>query len=215
MLTALSAVILLASGGYKRIERITTVLVAGVTLVTVVCVGMLPGTGYPVGLADLQEGFTLNPEILDRDRDCRGLRHVWNHRRRGQRAVRLSLLVPGKRLCPLHRAAHQGSRLGRAGPRVAAGDVPGCLGEHGRVHGRYGRVLCPGGDGAAPAGLVPEKEKMIETLSEMYVPAFGSWTKIFFLVGVWAVLFKTMYVSSAGNGRLLADFVGPDAGRDL
>jgi Mn2+/Fe2+ NRAMP family transporter len=56
-------------------------------------------------------------------------------------------------------------------------------------------------------GLHPEKSKMIETLSKMYVPAFGQWTEIFFLVGVWAVLFKTMYVSSASNGRLLADFV--------
>jgi len=57
-------------------------------------------------------------------------------------------------------------------------------------------------------GLHPEKSKMIETLSQMYVPTFGEWTKIFFLVGVWAVLFKTMYVSSASNGRLLADFFG-------
>ena len=57
-------------------------------------------------------------------------------------------------------------------------------------------------------GLHPEKSKMIETLSQMYVPTFGQWTEIFFLVGVWAVLFKTMYVSSASNGRLLADFMG-------
>jgi hypothetical protein len=49
---------------------------------------------------------------------------------------------------------------------------------------------------------------MIETLSQMYVPAFGDWTKIVFLVGVWAVLFKTLYVSSASNSRLTADFCG-------
>jgi hypothetical protein len=42
----------------------------------------------------------------------------------------------------------------------------------------------------------------------MYIPTFGTWTQLFFLIGVWAVLFKTMYVSSAGNGRMLADFVG-------
>jgi hypothetical protein len=56
-------------------------------------------------------------------------------------------------------------------------------------------------------GLHPEKERMIETLSEMYVPAFGTWTKIVFLVGAWAVLFKTLYVSSASNSRLTADFL--------
>ena len=37
-LTCLAAIALLLSGGYKRLETITTVLVAGVTLVTVACV---------------------------------------------------------------------------------------------------------------------------------------------------------------------------------
>ena len=57
-------------------------------------------------------------------------------------------------------------------------------------------------------GLVPEKSQMIETLSTMYVPAFGAWTKVVFLIGVWAVLFKTLYVASASNSRLTADFFG-------
>jgi Mn2+/Fe2+ NRAMP family transporter len=57
-------------------------------------------------------------------------------------------------------------------------------------------------------GLHPQKQQMIETLSQMYVPAFGDWTKAAFLIGVWAVLFKTMYVSSASNGRLITDFLG-------
>jgi manganese transport protein len=56
--------------------------------------------------------------------------------------------------------------------------------------------------------LHPEKSKMIATLSQMYVPAFGTWTQVFFLIGAWAVLFKTMYVSSASNARLTADMLG-------
>jgi Mn2+/Fe2+ NRAMP family transporter len=55
-------------------------------------------------------------------------------------------------------------------------------------------------------GLHPEGRNMIATLSEMYVPSFGPWTKIVFLIGAWAVLFKTLYVASAGNSRLMADF---------
>ena len=47
------------SGGYKRIERMTTVLVAGVTLVTVHLRRMLPGTGYPIRVSDMHEGFSL------------------------------------------------------------------------------------------------------------------------------------------------------------
>jgi Mn2+/Fe2+ NRAMP family transporter len=56
--------------------------------------------------------------------------------------------------------------------------------------------------------LHPAKDKMIETLSEMYVPAFGSWTRVVFLIGAWAVLFKTLYVASASHSRLTADFLG-------
>ena len=44
-LTGLAAIALLLSGGYKRLERITTALVAGVTLITVACVVMLAAVG--------------------------------------------------------------------------------------------------------------------------------------------------------------------------
>jgi hypothetical protein len=57
-------------------------------------------------------------------------------------------------------------------------------------------------------GLLPKQSQMIATLSEMYVPGFGTGTKVVFLIGAWAVLFKTLYVSSASNSRLSADFLG-------
>lgn len=41
----------------------------------------------------------------------------------------------------------------------------------------------------------------------MFVDTFGGWTQIVFLIGAGAVLFKTLYLSSAGNGRLIADFL--------
>jgi Mn2+/Fe2+ NRAMP family transporter len=55
-------------------------------------------------------------------------------------------------------------------------------------------------------GLNPKGTRMIATLAEMYVPAFGDWTKLLFLIGAWAVLFKTLYVASAGHSRLTSDF---------
>jgi len=57
-------------------------------------------------------------------------------------------------------------------------------------------------------GLHPKGKEMIATLSQMYEPTFGAWTRIVFLIGVWAVLFKTLYVASAANSRLSADFLG-------
>ena len=59
-----------------------------------------------------------------------------------------------------------------------------------------------------PQGLKPEKKDMIETLSRMFIDTFGGWTQLVFLIGAAAVLFKTLYLSSAGNGRLVADFLG-------
>ena len=56
-------------------------------------------------------------------------------------------------------------------------------------------------------GLHPAKSEMIATLAEMYVPTFGDWTRLAFLIGAWAVLFKTLYVASASNSRLSADFL--------
>jgi manganese transport protein len=56
---------------------------------------------------------------------------------------------------------------------------------------------------------------MIPTLSQMYLqPLEGtllaglrSLTRVGFLLGAWAVLFKTLYVATAANSRLTADFL--------
>ena len=50
-----------------------------------------------------------------------------------------------------------------------------------------------------PQGLTPQGKDMILTLSRMFVDSFGTWTQIAFLIGAGAVLFKTLYLSSAGN----------------
>jgi Mn2+/Fe2+ NRAMP family transporter len=55
--------------------------------------------------------------------------------------------------------------------------------------------------------LDPKGPAMIASLSEMYVPTFGDWTRFAFLIGAWAVLFKTLYVASASHGRLTTDFL--------
>jgi manganese transport protein len=39
------------------------------------------------------------------------------------------------------------------------------------------------------------------------VKPLGAWTREVFLLGAWAVLFKTLYVATAANSRLTADFL--------
>ncbi len=66
-----------------------------------------------------------------------------------------------------------------------------------------------------PQQLNPQGEDMIKTLAVMYShPLEGTpldwlrpFTRVGFLLGAWAVLFKTLYVATAANSRLTADFL--------
>ena len=60
VLTTFAAIGLLLSGGYKRIEAITTLLVVAVTGVTVACVLVLPLTGYPIQWDDVARGLKVS-----------------------------------------------------------------------------------------------------------------------------------------------------------
>ena len=59
-LTTLAAVLLLLSGGYRRLEKITTVLVAAVTMFTVASVLILQWTRFRITPADIGHGFELS-----------------------------------------------------------------------------------------------------------------------------------------------------------
>ncbi len=54
-------------------------------------------------------------------------------------------------------------------------------------------------------GLNPEGAQMIYTLSQMYVPVFGSWARPVFLFGAIAILYSTFFVATAGNTRMATD----------
>jgi hypothetical protein len=66
-----------------------------------------------------------------------------------------------------------------------------------------------------PQGLDPKGPEMLPTLSKLYLqPLEGtplSWlapfSRVGFLLGAWAVLFKTLYVATAANSRLTTDFL--------
>jgi len=207
-LAAIGAVLLLLSGGYRRIERVTTVLVAGVTLVTVICVAMLPGAGYPLRIEDLQQAFSFGGAAF------------------GGAAIASAFGafgITGVGASELYAYPYWCLEKGYARFAGPNNDDPAWAD---RARG-WLRVMyldawvsmvvfttatvafyVLGATVLYRQGLHPEKEQMIETLSRMYVPTFGEWTTIFFLIGVWAVLFKTLYVASASNSRLSADVLG-------
>jgi len=208
LLAAICAVLLLVSGGYRRIERVTTALVAGVTLVTVICVGMLPGAGFPLRQADLDQALSFGAIGLG------GAAITQAFAAFGITGVGASELYAYPYWCLEKGYARF------AGPR--SDDPAWAERARGWLRVMYldawvSMVVFTvatvafytlGATVLYRQDLHPEKEQMIQTLSQMYVPSFGDWTKIFFLIGVWAVLFKTLYVASASNSRLSADFLG-------
>jgi len=54
-------------------------------------------------------------------------------------------------------------------------------------------------------GLDPEGAQMVRTLSEMYVPVFGEFAQVIFLIGAFAVLYSTFFVATASHARVCAD----------
>lgn len=54
-------------------------------------------------------------------------------------------------------------------------------------------------------GLNPGGFELVRTLTTMYEPVFGSWAPLLFLIGAFAVLYSTYFVSNAGHARVLAD----------
>jgi Mn2+/Fe2+ NRAMP family transporter len=211
-LTTIAVILLLLSGGYRRLERITTVLVAAVTLFTVMSVLILQWTTFQITWADLGGGFELAiptaavalafsafgitgvgaSELVAYPYWCiekgyarfAGARSEdphWAHRARGW--VRVMQLDAWFSMVVFTIATVAFYFLGAA-------------------------VL-------HPQGLDPKGPEMIPTLSRMYLqPLEGTplaglrpFTRVGFLLGAWAVLFKTLYVSTAANSRLTADFL--------
>ena len=56
--------------------------------------------------------------------------------------------------------------------------------------------------------LMPEKSNLVRTLGEMYVPVFGEWAQAVFVFGAVAVLYSTFFLAAAGMSRVVADGFG-------
>ena len=211
-ITTLAAILLLLSGGYRRLEKITTVLVAAVTLFTVVSVVILQWTRFRITVPDLEQGlkFTFPAAALALAFSAFGIT-----------GVGASELVAYPYWCiEKGYARSAGSRSDDENwARRARGWIRVM-----QLDAWFSMIVFTVATvafyllGAAvlhPQGLDPKGSEMIPTLSQMYLqplegtPLAGlrSLTRVGFLLGAWAVLFKTLYVATAANSRLTADFL--------
>ncbi len=203
VLTCLTAIGLLWSGSYRRIEFITTVLVVGLTFITLTATCLLPATKYPIPWSEVAEGMTFMLPAA------------------GIAAAFGAFGITGVGASELFYYPYWCLEKGYA--RYAGRCEPGEA--WGRRARGWTRVMhldawvsmivftistlafyFMGATVLHPQKLDPKGTEMIKTLSRMFEDTFGTWTVIVFLIGAGAVLFKTLYISSAGNSRLLADF---------
>lgn len=212
-LTTLAAVVLLLSGGYKRLERITTVLVAAVTLFTVASVGILQWTSFRISARDLESGFTLAvpTAALALAFSAFGITGVGASE---LFAYPYWCIEKGYARATGRRSEDDSwARRARGWTRVMQLDAWISM-----VVFTVATVAfyLLGAAVLHPQHLDPKGKEMIPTLSVMYLhPLVGTplagmraFTRVGFLLGAWAVLFKTLYVATAANSRLTADFLG-------
>lgn len=195
---------LIYQGGYRRIEWLSTMLVVGVTCLTVVAALALRFTSYPVHLSDLAEGLTIQIPAA-------GLGVAFAVF--GITGVGATELFYYPYWCLEKGYARY---VGRAEPteewlRRAQGWIRVMY-----LDAWVSMVVFTVSTiafylmGAAvlhPQGLDPKGNDLIDTLSKMYIGPFGIWTRVLFLIGAGAVLFKTLYLACAANSRLVVDFV--------
>lgn len=201
-LTCATAIILLWSGSYRRIETITTFLVVSLTLVTVVATLSLPATKFKIPWGEVGQGllFHVPADGIAMAFSVFGITGVgaaelfyypyWCLEKGYARYV-------GR--CD---DSEDWARRAKGWIRVMYLDAWVSM-----VVFTISTVsfYFMGATVLHQQGLTPAGKDMIQTLSRMFVDSFGPWTQVAFLIGAGAVLFKTLYLSAASNGRLVAD----------
>jgi manganese transport protein len=205
-------VFLLLSGGYKRLERITTVLVAAVTLFTVSSVLILQWTPFRISASNLESGFkfAVPTAAVALAFSAFGITGVGASE---LFAYPYWCIEKGyARATGIRSEDEAWARRARGWTRVMQLDAWFSMLVFTVATIAFYLL------GAAvlhPQGLDPKGKEMIPTLSVMYLKplegtplaGFRAFTRVGFLLGAWAVLFKTLYVATAANSRLTADFL--------
>jgi Mn2+/Fe2+ NRAMP family transporter len=204
-----ATILLLWSGGYRRLELVTTVIVVSVTLLTLAAACFLPWTKYPIRWNEAAAG--LNPFTLA-SADKKALFTALSvFGITGVGATELFYypywcLEKGyARYVGYNDGSDAWKRRARGWIRVLYVDAWASM-----IVFTISTVAFyfMGASVLYPQGLDPKGKDMIATLSRMFVDGVGDWTRTLFLIGAAAVLFKTLYLSCAGNARMTADFLG-------
>ncbi|MFN7892789.1 MAG: Nramp family divalent metal transporter, partial [Pirellula sp.] len=204
VMTCVATVFLIYGGSYRRIESLTTIIVVGVTLVTVIATIALFFTSYAPNLTSIIDGLKI---------------------RIPSKGVAQAFAVFGITGVGATELFYYPYWCIEKGYAKFVGPNDGSLAWETRAKG-WIRIMhldawismvvftlstvafyTMGAAVLHPQELVPKGSAMINALSEMYKGPFGDWTQVLFLIGAGAVLFKTLYLSCAANSRMVVDFM--------
>jgi hypothetical protein len=206
-IVAILTSIIMAFGRYQFIEIVSTLLVGGFTMVTVIALVMLQSTPWAIAGQDVAQGLRLRLPPTE----SAGTGLATALAAFGMIGLSAGELIMYPYWCmEKGYAAHTGPRsespewLARATGwmRVLRLDVWLSM-----VVYTFSTVAfyLMGAAVLSRTHLSPEGEGMIRTLAQMYVPVFGAWAEGLFLFGAFTVLYSTYFVFAAGFARIMTD----------
>jgi Mn2+/Fe2+ NRAMP family transporter len=201
----------LARGSYRVIETGTTAMVVAFTIVTVICVLLLPRSGHPIDWAAVGGGLTFSlPSSPDAMKAALAMI--------GITGVGAAELVAYPYWC-IEKGYARKAGLRTSGDPAWPDRARGWM----RVMRLDAWVSCAlytvstlaffflGAavlHGLDAKSLPQNVSDMLVTLSKMYQPVMGPSAALWFIViGVFAVLYSTLFASTGANSRALTDYL--------
>jgi Mn2+/Fe2+ NRAMP family transporter len=210
ILTAIVTSVLLAAGGYGAVEKGTTVMVVLFTLMTIVCVALLPAVGHPVHWNDVASGLKFT--IPDSRTAVMAAVAMF-----GITGVGAAELVAYPYWCIEKGYARKAGAAdgtaawldrARGWVRVMHVDAWVSMVVYTLATLAFYFLGASVLFGRDEKGLPTKVGPMLTELSQMYAPVLGATAALVFIViGVFAVLYSTLYASTAANSRALTDFL--------
>ena len=208
VLVAVGTAFLLAAGGYGLVEKVSTALVVSFTVVTLLCVALLPAAGHAINWGDVSGGFAFR---LPMTAIAAAVAMF------GITGVGASELVAYPYWCIekgyARKTGPRDDTVGwleraRGWLRVMQFDAWVSMAIYTLATLAFYFLGASVLHGRGSEGLPGNVAGMTEELRHMYSPVLGErGAKWFIIAGVFAVLYSTLYGATAANSRAITDFM--------
>lgn len=201
-LSALTVALLIYSGYYPLVEKLSMFMIAMFTILTITAVSFLAYTPYSISLSDLAEGlkFKLSAEMVGVAIGAFGITGVASDE---IIAYNYWCLEKGYAACTGPRKDDpEWKRRANGWIKVMYLDAIAAMVVYTAVTAAFYLL------GAAilhNRGVVPEGNQLIETVALIYTESLGEGVRMVYLVGAFFVLFSSLFASLAAWTRMYSD----------